>query len=300
LTRLALADLIRAWAMHRADETNVRRLAPESRLGLWALGILLAVIGLPLSVLPADTETAFSWTIEPPLTAACLGACYWGSCVLVLLSARRSAWTHARVVVPGILVAGAFLLLATVIHIDRFHMDSVTGWAWLVLYSLLPPGAIALVIRQARAPGRDPVRDAPMPRWAVVVLGAQAAALVAVGAALFAAPADAASSWPWTLTPLTARATGAWLMAIGAATVQAAWEGDWSRSRTGMVGYAAIAALWLVALTRFADTPDWDDPAAWVLVLFVAAMLATGVAGAFAGAPARRRPPPDLAATVNR
>jgi hypothetical protein len=287
--------------MHRQVDTHVRRLAPESRLGLLTLGILLAVIGLPLSVLPGDTETAFSWTIEPPLTAAWLGACYWGSCVLVLLSARRSAWAHARVVVPGILVAGVFLLSATVIHIDRFHMDSVTGWAWLVLYSLLPPGAIAMVIRQARVPGRTPVREAPMPRSAVVVLGAQAAVLVAVGAALFAVPADAASSWPWTLTPLTARATGAWLMAIGAAAAQAAWEADWQRNRTGMVGYAAIAVLWLIALARFAGTPDWDDPSAWALVSFVAAMLATGVAAVIAGrSRTGRRPTPDVAATVNR
>jgi hypothetical protein len=287
--------------MQRADDPRVRRLAPESRVGLWTLGILLAVIGLPLNLLPRETETAFSWTIEPPLTAAWLGACYWGSCVLVLLSARRSAWTHARVVVPGILVAGAFLLSATLIHIDRFHMDGVTGWVWLVLYSLLPPAAVALVVRQAGVPGRDPVRQAPMPRWAVAVLVAQAAVLVAVGTVLFAVPADVAPSWPWTLTPLTARATGAWLMAIGAATAQAAWEADWDRNRTGMAGYAAIAALWLVALARFADTPDWNEAPAWALVLFVAAMLATGVAAAFTGrAPAGRRPPADVAATVGR
>ena len=279
----------------------MRRLAPQSRFGLWTLGILLAVIGLPLNLLPGETETAFSWTIEPPLTAAWLGGCYWGSCVLVLLSARRSAWTHARVVVPGILVAGVFLLSATLIHIDRFHMDSVTGWVWLVLYSLLPPGAIALVVLQSRVPGEDLVRAAPMPRWAVVVLGAQAAVLVGVGAVLFAVPADAATAWPWTLTPLTGRATGAWLMAIGAATAQAAWEADWDRNRTGMAGYAAIAGLWLLALARFSGTPDWDDASAWALALFVVAMLATGVAAAVAGRARVGRPPPaDLAATPGR
>jgi hypothetical protein len=283
------------------DDARERPLATESRLGLWTLGLALAVIGTPLTVIPAQTETAFAWTIEPPLTAAWLGACYWGSCVLVLLSVRRSAWAQARLVVPGILVAGVFLLASTLIHLDRFHMDDVTGWAWVVLYSLLPPAAIALVLLQQRVAGSDPPRLAPMPLWGVVVLVLQAGVMIGAGAALFAVPGDAASAWPWELTPLTARAIGAWLMAIGASAVQAAQEADRDRTRTGMAGFAAIAALWLVALARFPDTVEWSDPSAWALVAFVAAVLATSVVGAISGrAPAAARRRADVGAEASR
>jgi hypothetical protein len=276
--------------MEGSTHPRVKPVAPRTGFELRTLGGLLFLIGLPLVVLTTRTETYFSWTIEPPLTAASLGACYWGSSVLVLLSAGRPAWAHTRVVMPGVAIAGTLLLLATLIHFDRFHMDKATGWVWLVLYSLLPPAAILLVIRQRRVPGRDPPRRAPLPRWAVLVLGTQALLLVILGVALFVLPAEAASLWSWTLTPLTARAIGAWLVGIGASAAQAVWEGDWERIRVGMLGYAAIAALELVALARFADTPDWSAPSAWILVLFLVVMLAMGLSAAVAGRPHASQP----------
>src|SRR6187402_1912413 len=195
---------------------EIRRLTRESRAGLWLLSGFLVLIGFPLVVLSGETDRYFAWTIEPPLSAATLGAFYWGSVVLVASSARQHAWANARVVVPGIVVAGTFLLLATLIHLDRFHMGRATGWIWLVLYAVMPLGAIAMVFRETRQPGVDPPRTAPLPIWVKVALGLQAAVLVGLGAALFVAPTDVASVWPWTLTPLMARALGAWMMALGA------------------------------------------------------------------------------------
>src|SRR3712207_4104700 len=155
------------------DDARGKPLARPTRLGLSILAVALLVIGAPLVLFPARTDDLFSWTIQPPLTAATLGAGYWGSFVLVLLSARQSLWTHARVAMPGIMVAGTLLLVATLLHLDRFHMESLTGWLWLVLYALLPPGAALLVLRQRAVPGRDGPREAPMPSWGVVALAAQ-------------------------------------------------------------------------------------------------------------------------------
>jgi hypothetical protein len=288
--------------MEAATNPRAAPLAPEAKLGLWILAVTLVVIGFPLVVLTKQTDTYFSWTIQPPLTAAVLGACYWGSAALVLTSARRSTWAYARVAVPGIVVAGVFLLLATLLHHDRFHMDSATGWAWLVLYALLPPSALVLFSRQRSAPGGDPVRAAPMSRWAIRALAMQGVVLLGFGVALFVAPVAVGEVWPWTLSPLTGRAIGAWLMAIGASAAQAAWEGDWDRVKAGMLGYAAIATLELAMLMRFSGTPDWGDPSAWVLIAFLVAMLVTGVAGFVAAvrAGASAQPPPGLGVAVRQ
>ena len=153
---------------------TIKPVARETRLRLYVLAAALFLIGLPLVVAPTRTDRWFSWTIMPPLTAATLGACYWGSLVLIVLCAREGAWARARVAAPGILTAGTLLLLATLLHLDRFHLDSATGWIWIVLYALLPPGAVLMLVSSPACPAATlrarrrsrpgPVRSSPFTR----------------------------------------------------------------------------------------------------------------------------------------
>jgi len=62
--------------------------------------ITVSVAGFQLFVLTEYTDRFFAWTIDVPLTAAFLGASYWGSFALVLIASRQHAW--ARVAVPGV------------------------------------------------------------------------------------------------------------------------------------------------------------------------------------------------------
>ena len=82
---------------------------------------------------------------------------------------------------------------------------------------MVPPGFLAALVVQARAPGRDRPRRAPLLRWFRVAVGVQAATMGGVGAALLIAPVSTAGVWPWALTPLTGRATGAWTFALALA-----------------------------------------------------------------------------------
>ena len=265
--------------MEASRATALRPTTGFARLFLWQLGVTLLVVGFPVFVLSGDTDTYFAWTISPALTAAFLGANYWGSVVLVFLCAREPGWAAARVTVPGIFVAGTLLLLATLLHIDRFAMDTVRGWLWVVLYAGLPPAVALLVAVQRRVPGVDPPRVAPLSRATRLVLGGQAVVLLGLGGALFIAPGETASVWPWSLTDLTARAIAAWMLAIGTTVVVSVRENDWTRLTGPMAGYAAIAVLQLAALARYADTPDWDELSTWVYLAFLISMLAVGVHG---------------------
>ena len=58
-------------------------------LGLAVLTVALLVVGLPVVVAPGETDRYFAWTIDVPLTAAFLGACYWTAALFTLLSARE-------------------------------------------------------------------------------------------------------------------------------------------------------------------------------------------------------------------
>jgi hypothetical protein len=110
-------------------------------------------------------------------------------------------------------------------------------------------------------------------------LEAQSAVLTAVGVALVAVPNRVLDLWPWMLTPLTARAIGAWCVALGFAAGLAVHERDLSRLRTAAVTYVVFGLLQAVALVRYRDDVEWDRATAWLYVAVLAAITASGAYG---------------------
>ena len=245
----------------------------------------MLLAGVPLFLGSEQTDEYFAWTIRPPLTAAFLGALYWSAVPLVFLSAREREWANARLAVPGVLVFTTLGLVATALHADRFHFTSpvfvarAVAWAWLAIYVLVPPVTAILLVNQLRRTRGDPARGQPLPRLFTYVVAAQGAVMLLAGAALFLAPEAAAARWPWDLTPLTARAVGAWLIGLGVAAAQAARERDRARIRVGLITYAAASALVLVALARYFDELYFPSIGAFAFVLFLASVLAISVIG---------------------
>jgi hypothetical protein len=78
-----------------------------------------------------------------------------------------------------------------------------------------------------------------------------------------------AAIWPWALTPLTGRAIGVWLFALGVAALHVAREDDHQRVRPAAVAYVILSVLQLVALARFPEDVDWSGPAGWVYFMFL-------------------------------
>ena len=246
---------------------------------LFVAGGFVLIAGFQLFVLGERTEDFFAWTIDPPLTAAFLGAGYWSSAILELGSARRPEWSRARLAMPAVLFFTTLTLVLTLIHIDRFHLDSVFGVAWLAVYAAFPVAMSTILILQLRAAGEDSPRRSPLSAWVRLCLVAQAVVLGAIGIALFVAPADTASVWPWPLTPLTGRAVGAWLLGTAFIAAQVAIENARERVDVAMLSYAAFGALQLVAVARYPSTPDWSTLGAVAYLGFLASMVILGVYG---------------------
>jgi len=138
---------------------------------------------------------------------------------------------------------------------------------------------LIVLVAQARVPGADPPRLARLPGWTCGVLAVQAVVLLGMGVALFAAPGPAAQAWPWQLTPLTAQATGAWLISLGVAAGQALAERDARRLRPAAAGAVVLAVLQSAALARYPHRFDWQSPSGIVYLIFLASFLLTGAAG---------------------
>jgi hypothetical protein len=259
------------------------------RVLLIAFTVLTSMAFIALFVLAQTTDQTFAWTIQPPLTAAFLGAGYGAGCVLVVLSLRDPVWAHSRLAVVTIFVFTVLTLAATLLHVNKLHFDDdfvalgpvakLAAWFWLAVYVAIPAAMAVLLVVQQRAPGTDPPPMHPVPVVLRVALALESAALLVAGTFLYADPTTASTLWPWTLTPFTARVVASWLIAFGLGTAMAAVGGDLRRLRTAAIAYTVFGALVLIALLRFPGTVEWDEPSAWVLVACAVGIVATGAAG---------------------
>jgi len=147
------------------------------------------------------------------------------------------------------------------------------------VYLIVPPWLLVLLPLQLLEPGHEPARTAPLEWWLFPIMAVQEAVVLVIGVALWVAPARAGALWPWALTPLTAQAVGAWLLALAAGLAVTMWERDWLRVRVAVVTYAAMPLFQLIALTRFSGTLDWGGAGAWLYVVFLLSILFLGAFG---------------------
>jgi hypothetical protein len=270
-----------------AREPTVRPLSASMRRYLVAGSVLALIAGAQVYVTTGHTDRYFAWTIRSHLTAAFLGAMYWGAVALLALSARSRVWAAARIGAIGAEVLMPLLFATMLLHFDVLHthspdfIPSATAWAFLVAYAGLPLVFVPVLFEQLRLAGEDPPRLARVPVWMLAALGVYGGALVGIGGALFAAPHDASEIWPWALTTIGGRAVGSFLIATGVVMALGVRERDWERIEAMVLGLGFLAVLQLVALARYGDEVDWSQPAAWVYLLAVVGMLALALYGAW-------------------
>jgi hypothetical protein len=268
--------------------TELRRALPATRavLGLFAVLSTLAVISL--FFFSDRTDDWFAWSIAPPLSAAFFGACFGSTLVVEILSLRQPAWAPIRLNALAIFVFAAMTLAATLLHLDKFHLQSdnaatlqaqAAAWFWLIVYIVVPLALPVLMFLQERAPGADPPDRFPVPAVLRGALGLESAVLLVVGIAIFAVPSLATTLWPWPLTPLVAQVTGAWLVAFGLVSGVTAVAGDLGRQRSATIAYTVLGALVLIATVRFHGTVVWHRPAAWIYLGMAVAITLTGAVG---------------------
>lgn len=257
-------------------------LSPSMRRLLVVAGVLVVLAGVQLFVFPERTAEYFAWTIDPPLTAAFLGAAYWASAVFEFRASRETHWSRARIAVPTVFVFTALTLLVTLVHLDRFHLDGefalatrLVTWTWIAIYAVVPIVMAILWIRHPRA--NVPALEPGLPGSLRTLVGVQAAVLLAVGGYLLVAPESAASLWPWALTALTGRAVGAWLLSLGVAATHALVENQPDRLRPAAWAFVALGLLELAALARYPDSFDFASVSGAAFLLMLATTVVSGL-----------------------
>jgi len=268
-----------------------RQNTPAVRRLLVPFVVLAGLGAIQLYLFPADTDRLFAWTLGPEPSATFMGAGFAAGVVLTVLSYRRQPWAVTRTATLAVFVFAAVMTLATFLHLDRMHFSAepatarIAAWLWVIVYVVVAPLLAILILVQRRQPGVDPPRITQLPVVLRRLLFAQGGVMLVVGVALFVAPAAMEKVWPWEITPLAARALAAWIIAIGWAGLQVAWENDTVRVRPAAVTYALLGVLWLLAAVRGASFIRWERPSTWLYVAFVTGAAAIGVWGWALGRP---------------
>ena len=268
-----------------SDNSSIQPLS----LGMRALGIigivLVFIAGVQLFVLADYTDRYFAWTIQPPLTAAFIGAFYWGTFGIIYFGGRGGAWARVRPGMPAVVVFSTLVLIATLLHLDRFHLGSpdpfilIVTWVWIVVYIVVPPALVVLWILQLRVPGRDPAPIAALPGWYRGIVGVVSVVALVIGVGLFIVPQATAQFWPWMLTPLTAQVVSSWLLLLALLLGFAIRENDWDLFRPTAITCTVLGVLQIVALGRYLGEVEWRGISTWIYLLFVLVVLAIGLYG---------------------
>jgi hypothetical protein len=247
--------------------------------------LLVTIAGTQLFILTGATDRFFAWTIQSGLTAAFLGAAYFSTLPMLLHSFRARLWAEARSAVPGVWAFTLLTTIATLVYWGKFNWASplltarVAFWAWLVVYLAVPVGVALAWLVQKRVPGRDPARGPGLPLVLRLALAAQAALALLVGALLYALPGLMLPLWPWTLTPLTSAAVGAWLIGVGLTLAWMVVEADWRRVRGVLLTFALFGALQLIAVARYGGAVQWRYASTWLYLAFLLSAFAVSVVG---------------------
>jgi hypothetical protein len=245
---------------------------------LYVAAALVFLAGVPLFVFPEHTDRYFAWTVDSRMTAVFLGAAYWSAIALEFSAARAASWAKARIAVPAVFVFTSLTLVVSLVHLHKLHIHHalffqrpvaesarVVAWSWLAIYAVVPVLMAVGWIAQHRLPISVP-KPSGLPALVRVALFGIAAVLLGIGIAMLFAPGWAYREWPWTLTPITRGAIGAWLIGLGVAAGHA-WliDDKPSLQPLGLTG-VVFGFLQAVALARYGNEFDWSGFSAVVYI----------------------------------
>jgi len=242
-----------------------------TRLSLWPLAILSAIFGVMLFLFPGHTDTLWSWQIKPDMSAVVVGAGYiFGGCsITTLLLLNR--WSALNTAIFATWAFSVIMLLATLLHLDRFFVGTVRFDIWFAIYVLLPfalPISWLVNRRYGVLPQPGELAFA-LPVRLVLLLGG--AGLAAFGVFMFLAPGLAAQLWPWTLTPLMSQVIGGWVLFIGAGAAVAFFEPRYAAYRVLIPSVLVWGSALLLGSLLHLDAFDFTTlpPYVWFLALLI-------------------------------
>jgi len=249
-----------------ADAARDDRVLPVTRWVARFIIPFLAAAFLVLYGVPDRTTQLFAWTIRPEMTPVVMGAGYGAGVYFFYRVATAEEWHTVAPVFLGITTFTWAMAVATVLHWGNFNHEHGTFYLWVVLYAITPllvPAVWALNRRTDPGVAGDGVRLPRIVRWFGGALGV---AITVSAVVLFVAPDLLIGTWPWAVSPLTARVLAGWFALFGVVNAAVVVDPRWTGARILVQSQVLGFAMVLVGVVRFWDDFDQSNALTWPVV----------------------------------
>ena len=243
------------------------RILPLTRqVALFILPFLLAAWAI-LYLFPQRSAELFAWPVNPAMTARLMASGYLAGAYFFWRTATIQDWRRVKNGFVPVAFFAALMALSTGLHWDRFTPGHISFLTWVALYALTPLLVLGVWLRNRPADsGSFAAHDARVPdavRWVIGLVGAGLALACLVA---YSRPEWMIGLWPWTLTPLTARASLGFIILPAITEVTLARDPRWSTWRVILQGQ--IIALALILLAVVLSWADFNpaNPATWIVL----------------------------------
>jgi peptidoglycan/LPS O-acetylase OafA/YrhL len=236
-------------------------LLPALRVAAVAVvGVLVPALVI-LWGLPDRTADAWAWTIQPELTPIFLGAGYGAAAYFFLRTFLSDQFHPSAAGIFGAAFFASLMLIATLIHWDKFNhgdaplIGALVFYGWVGVYIVSPFVVFGLWWFNRRTDSGEPAPgEAIVPLWVRRIAQAVAAGAFLAAALFFLAPDEAIDLWPWDLTPLTSRVIGSFTAQVGVGALLISLDRRWSAWKLIVETFFVATALLLIGAIR-----AWDD-----------------------------------------
>jgi hypothetical protein len=213
---------------------------------------------LILYLFPHESGQRFAWEINPFIMAIYMGAGYLGGSFLFLITLVGKRWHRVAAGFPAVTGFTIMMLLATILHWNRFDINHFPFQLWLILYVVTPVLVPVLWWRNRvtdpKVPEPGDILVPKLVRTGVLLVGL---AILLVSVVSFFWQSLLIQVWPWALTPLTARILAGWGVLLGAGSIALSTDARWSSWRVAGGSIAIWHFLYLIG--SFIHAGDFKD-----------------------------------------
>lgn len=240
--------------------TEDDRILPLTRVLAAIVIPALVIASIILYLIPQRSGELFAWSVQPTMTAMMLGATYAGGIYFFSRVLLGHSWNAVRLGFLPVTSFATLLGLATLLHWQNFTQGHLAFQLWALLYFVLPfllPVAWYLN-RRATSPSPTDEQSSMLPTGSRRMFSALGYFFTAIALALFLFPSLMIPTWPWNLTPLTARVMSAMFILPGLVGIAIGRDGRWSSARYILHAQVIVIVLILLAVLITPGDVEWD------------------------------------------